>query len=243
MHSEHHYWYTNRLERDMGVRVFGHYGYPILVFPTSMGNEWEYEGFGMIDAMAPFIDAGRVKMFCISAVTGDSWNNKAAHPSFRSLLQARYDDYVASEVFPFIRNHCNDHNIPITTSGSSLGGYHALNTLLKHPEAVRRCLAMSGVYDLRRMMDGHFDDNFYFNNPVDYMSNMWDERALSQIRGCDIHLATGSGPWEDSGPSYRMAQILRDKGVSCSLDDFGQMGGHDWPYWKHMMGIYLNNLF
>jgi len=28
------------------------------------------------------------------------------------------------------------------------------------------------------------------------------------LHGCDIHLATGHGPWEDSGPTYRFSQVL-----------------------------------
>ena len=46
MHRDHHRWYSHRLNRDMGVAVYGHYGMPILAFPTSMGDEWEQEGQG-----------------------------------------------------------------------------------------------------------------------------------------------------------------------------------------------------
>ena len=56
--------------------------------------------------------------------------------------------------------------------GASLGAYHAANTLLKHPDVVKRCFALSGVYDMKRFMDGAYDDNFYFNNPVDYLANL-----------------------------------------------------------------------
>ena len=55
--------------------------------------------------------------------------------------------------------------------GASLGGYHAANTLLRYPHLVKRCYAFSGVYDLRRFMDGLYDDNFYFHNPVDYAAH------------------------------------------------------------------------
>ncbi len=44
MQREHHSWYSHRLSRDMGVNVYGHYGMPILAFPTSMGDEHEQEG-------------------------------------------------------------------------------------------------------------------------------------------------------------------------------------------------------
>ena len=36
----------------MGVVVYGHYGMPILAFPTSGGDEWEQEGQGMIRTLA-----------------------------------------------------------------------------------------------------------------------------------------------------------------------------------------------
>ena len=59
MHTTHQYWYSPRLGHDMGVAVFGHWGPPLLAFPTSHGDEWELQRNGLIDAIADFIDAGR----------------------------------------------------------------------------------------------------------------------------------------------------------------------------------------
>jgi hypothetical protein len=47
MHRDHQRWYSHRLNRDMGVAIYGNYGTPILAFPTSMGDEHEQEGQGM----------------------------------------------------------------------------------------------------------------------------------------------------------------------------------------------------
>ena len=77
---------------------------------------------------------------------------------------------------------------------------------------------MSGVYDVRNFMDGMYDDNFYFNNPVDYLANMSDPWFYNQIRTCDIHLTTGTGQWENSGPTYRLSEILSHKGIQHSLE-------------------------
>ena len=145
MHQEQHGWRSPRLDRQMNIRVYGHYGAPILAFPTSGGDEREYEGQGMIPALAHHIDAGRVKFYCVSSVNNESWYDKQAHPRHRSWLQARYDDYLASEVAPFIHDHCRSPGIAITTTGASFGAYHAANTLLKHPDLFRRCLALSGA--------------------------------------------------------------------------------------------------
>jgi esterase/lipase superfamily enzyme len=240
---EHHRWHSQRVGREMGIQVYGHYGRPLLVFPTSGGDEHEYEQRGMIDALRHHIDGGRVKVFCVNTVNNDSWYNKQAHPAHRSYMQAMYDAYVAFEVAPFVHGHCRTPGIGITTSGSSLGAYHAANTTLKHPDVFTRCLALSGVYDMRRFMDGHYDDNFYFNNPVDYMANLSDEYYLNHLRASDIHLATGSGPFEDSGPAYQLSGVLASRGIPHAVDDWGPDGGHDWPYWKRQMDLYIGRLF
>jgi esterase/lipase superfamily enzyme len=243
MHRDHHSWYSHRLSRDMGVNVYGHYGMPILAFPTSMGDEHEQEGQGMVRTLGPYIEQGRIRFFSINGVQSDSFSNKAAHPFHRSWLQAQYDDYVAREVFPFIDSQCQTPGIPITTYGASLGAYHAANTLFKHPDRVKRCYALSGVYDMRDSMDGMYDDNFYFNNPVDYMANQNDPWFLHQLASCDIHLATGCGPWEVPGPTYQMSAVLASRGIAHHLDDWGPKGGHEWPYWHHQMWEYVGAHF
>lgn len=243
MHREHHRWYTGRLGREMDILVYGHYGQPLLAFPTSGGDHREYEGQGMIDALRHPIESGKVKVFCVNAMNNESWYDKGAHPRHRSYVQSQYDAYIASEVAPFIEASCATPGIAITTTGSSFGAYHAANTLLKHPDRFRRCLALSGVYDIRRFMDGDYDDNFYFNNPVDYVANLSDPWYYHHLRRSDIRLATGHGPYEDSGPTYRFSEILRRKEIPHSLDDWGPDGGHDWPYWKKMMGEYVARLF
>src|SRR5262245_36063576 len=68
MHRDHQRWYSHRLNRDMGVAVYGNYGLPILAFPTSMGDESEMEGQGMIRTLSPYIDQGRIRIFCINGV-------------------------------------------------------------------------------------------------------------------------------------------------------------------------------
>jgi esterase/lipase superfamily enzyme len=216
---------------------------PIVAFPTSGGDHREYEGQGMIEALAHHIDAGKVKFFCVDSVNNESWYNKGAHPRHRSYVQAMYDAYIAYEVAPFVYTHSQTPGIPITTTGSSFGGYHAANTLLKHPDLFRRCLALSGVYDVRRFMDGDYDDNLYFNNPVDYIGGLTDPYYFEHLQRADIRLVTGQGPWEDPGPTYRLSEVLAWRGIPHSLDDWGPGFGHDWPYWKTQMNEYVGSLF
>jgi len=48
------------------------------------------------------------------------------------------------------RGHCD------LDDGRFVGAYHAANSLFKHPDVIKRCFAMSGVYDLRNFMDGMY---------------------------------------------------------------------------------------
>ena len=243
MNREYHHWWSHRVGMEMGVVVYGHYGMPLVGFPTSAGDEWELENQGMIGALAPLIDAGRVKFFSVNSINFASFYNKRAHPFHRSYMQAQFDAYMREEVVPFIWDSCKTHGLAISTMGMSFGAYHAANTLFKHPDVVKRCFALSGVYDIRGFMSGMYDNNTYFNNPVDYIPNLSDSHQLWLLSQCDIHIATGNGPWENSGPSYRFSEVLASRGIHHHLDDWGPQGGHDWPFWKHQMWEYVSRLF
>ncbi len=94
MKREYHRWYSSRLGLDLGVVVYGHWGPPILGFPTSAGDEWELEGQSMIGALAEFIDAGRIKFYTVNSINGLSFYNKGAHPFHRSYVQSVFDSYL-----------------------------------------------------------------------------------------------------------------------------------------------------
>jgi esterase/lipase superfamily enzyme len=199
----------------------------------------ELERNGLIGALAEFVDAGRAKIFCVGSNNHESFLDRGAHPLHRSWRQRLFDEYIRDEVVPFVHQHCRTPGIPITTMGASLGGYHAANSLFRYPHLFRRCYALSGIYDLRDFMGGLYDDNFYFHNPVDYMSNLQDLWFREQLAHCEIRLVTGTGPWERPGATYAMSAVLSRTGVRHHLDDWGPRGGHDWPCWKDQMREYL----
>ena len=111
MKREYHRWYSHRLGMEMGVVVYGHWGPPLLGFPTSAGDEWELEGQGLIGSLAPLIDAGRVKFFSVNSVNSAGFYNKGAHPFHRSYVQAQFDAYMREEVVPFIWDNCQSPGI------------------------------------------------------------------------------------------------------------------------------------
>ena len=89
MHIEQHRWYSPALEHDMELKVYGHYGQPILVFPAQNGRYFDWEGHGgMVEACANLIESGRIKFICVDGIDWQSWTNKGVHPSERKTVSA-----------------------------------------------------------------------------------------------------------------------------------------------------------
>ena len=63
-------WYSDRLEQPIGLARWGHYGTPVLVFPTAGGDAEEIERNGVVGACWPLIESGRVKLYSCDSVAG-----------------------------------------------------------------------------------------------------------------------------------------------------------------------------
>jgi esterase/lipase superfamily enzyme len=103
---------------------------------------------------------------------------------------------------------------------------------------------MSGSYDVRSYFNGYYDDNVYFNNPVDYLSNMSEGRDLELLRQADaIYILSGQGAYEAPDRSQHLSQVLNAKGIPHTLDLWGPDVNHDWPWWRKMLDYYIGKLF
>ncbi len=243
MHREIHGWWSPSLNKHMDIAVYGHYGFALLMFPTAAADFLEYERFYLIDSIKDFIDSGRLKVFSINSISSESWLNDHMPHHLRSQRHQQYNDYVINEVIPFIHNHCHGRVMTITT-GASVGALHSANMLFRRPDLIDGTIAMSGVYDLKYYTKGYYDDNCYFNSPVDYLADLNDDWYLSLLRGKQhIYILTGQGPYESPDRSRQLAGILTTKGIPHHLDLWGHDMSHDWPTWRKMLPHYLGTRF
>jgi esterase/lipase superfamily enzyme len=237
MKREYHSWRSPSLQRDMEILIFGHAGPPLLVFPTSMGRFFEYEDRGMIEATAHQFDNGAIQAFCPDSVDGESWYNKSAHPADRVRRHMAYESYILNEVVPLIRGI--NPSPAITATGCSFGGYHAMNLALKRPDVFSKCVAMSGAFDIRSFLNGYYDDNCYFNNPVDYIPALSDSWYMDYYRDSNRFLLA-AGEWDIClGENQKMAAIMQNKGIPHRFDVWGEQAIHDWPLWQRMAQAYF----
>ncbi len=164
----------------MEILAYGHAGLPVLVFPTSHGRFYEYENAGMIHALSEKVEAGNLQVFCVDSLNAESWYNRGIHPHDRVARHNAYESYVLYEVVPLMKGVSGAQQIG--TTGCSLGAYHALNFAMKHPDVTSACISMSGAFDMKSFMDGYYDSDFYFNNPVDYLPNVSDPWFLDRYQ-------------------------------------------------------------
>ena len=234
-------WFSSNLGMEMPIVAYGHDGYPLLMFPTAAADYLEYERFHLIDSIRQHIEAGRVRAYSINSVNRYSLMNQQAPPQLKGDLLTRYDRYITEEVLPLIRLETGGQN-PLTT-GASLGAYLSANAYFKHPDVLRGVIAMSGSYDVRSWFDGYFDDNVYFNNPVQYLPNLDDGRFLPTLQRADaIVILSGQGAYEAPERSRQLSGILQAKGIPHTLDIWGHDVEHDWPWWRKMLPYWLDKL-
>lgn len=231
-------WHSPHLEQTMHLVRWGHFGTPVLLFPTAGGDAEEVERFHLIAAVRQLIDGGRIKVYSIDSVAGRAWVSGQHSGEYCSKLQNLFDAYIYREVVPAIRADCNSDDLEILTAGASIGAFNAVATVCRHPDAFRLAIAMSGTFDLSKYLEGRMNQDFYFSSPLHYLPKLEGEQ-LDQLRQRLILLPTGEGNYEDIGQSWRMAHVLGAKGIPNRVDSWGADYHHDWPTWRDMLPRYL----
>ena len=221
------------------MAVYGHYGFALLMVPTAAADYLEYERFELINALKPFLDAGKLKIFSVNSINTESWMNKEMEGAHKAIRQNQFNEYVFNEVIPFIKSKTSQ-DTPIITCGASFGAFHSMNLFLKRPDLINGVIAMSGVYDLMEYTDGFYDDQVYFNSPMHYIPNLADHDTLEQIRRGKIILATGSGNHEDPEANRRFSTVLQSKSIPHDLEVWAEDIHHDWPTWRKMLPYFID---
>ena len=123
-----------------------------------------------------------------------------------------------------------------TIAGASVGGFHAANFAFRHPEVSSHLFGMSGAYDITSFMDGYYDDNVYFNNPMHYLPNLQHHDLYN------MKIVLGTSEWDICRTAnHQLSAILNNKGINHWLDERGWVE-HDWPLWREMFPHYLSLL-
>lgn len=239
MEKEATHWWSPRIEQEIRLVRWGHYGTPVLLFPTAGGDAEEVERFHLIGAISGLIDAGRIKVYSMDSVAGRAWISGNHSAEYCSLLQNRFDESIYREIVPAIRTDCRSETIEFIATGASIGAFSSVATVCRHPDVFKMAIAMSGTYDLSKYLEGRFNDDFYYSSPLHFLPNL-EGGQLDLLRTRSILMPCGEGQWEDIGESWRMASVLGAKGVPNRVDSWGTAYKHDWETWREMLPKYLD---
>jgi esterase/lipase superfamily enzyme len=230
------------IEIDGGLTLaYGHWGRPVVAFPSENGQVGDWETQGMVDALGELLDSGRIKLYCVPSFDAESWTRHDLSLEERARRHGHYEWWVLSRLVPFVQADCQTHEL--IAAGCSFGAYHAANFSLKRADVFPVAIGLSGVYDVSVQGGGERGDAVYFNNPMDYVSHLHGDH-LDWLRSqVSILLVCGRGQWEDTTgaleSTQRFAALLGEKGIRVELDLWGHDVPHDWPSWRNQIAHYL----
>ncbi|TVR17274.1 MAG: hypothetical protein EA391_05285 [Balneolaceae bacterium] len=198
-------WKSPSMGKEMEMLIFGKQGTPVILFPSAHGNfkEWEEKkGFELLEEQ---IEEGYNQFYCVDSFAEESFMNEKIDPLARIERFNQYQAYIMDEVLPFISD--NNSNPFIIAAGVAIGAYCSLLMALKYPTNFHKVIGLCGYYDIKVHLDDVTDDSIYYNNPVDFIPNLNDEKLLKHISSVDIRmLSYKNDPTKDA--TRKMSDIL-----------------------------------
>ncbi len=231
-------------DRPGTVIRYGHWGRPVVVFPSEAGRAWDYENNGMVAAVAPLIEAGRVKLYCVDSFDHATWSDRWLSLEERARRHGAYTSWITDQVAGFIGADSPGTSDAIVT-GCSLGAYHALQFALTRADLFPVAICLSGNYDPSGWHGwGERGEAAYFTNPPDYVPGLHGDH-LDWLRSrLYLVLVAGQGAWETHPtgalPSTQhLAHLLGEQGIPHELDLWGHDVSHDWHWWQKQIAHHL----
>ncbi|MEM1204371.1 MAG: alpha/beta hydrolase-fold protein [Acidobacteriota bacterium] len=245
MRRRHELVYSTAMGRKVNVWCFGHFGMPVMVFPSAAGFAHEWDAQGMVDTLAPLLYAGKIKLYCPESNVSQAWTDKYEHPALRVKAHAAYERFVLDDLVPAIYNDCHSEGLPIAVTGASLGAFYAANFALKFPERFPWALCLSGRYKATHFTGGYSNTDIYFNDPLSYVPNLEGDYLERVRRNTFLTLVCGQGAWEEGciEETQALANVLEWKGIPHHRDIWGHDVSHDWGWWKRQAWLHLNRRF
>ena len=237
-------WYSERLHREMHIKIYGHYGYPVIAFPCQDKQSDDFANNGMINASSDLIESGRMKLYCLDSNDDETVSFEGWDKGHAGYMLEQYHQYLINEVLPFIYDRQQGYCYPYLV-GMSMGASHASNNFFRRPELFSGFIALSGEFNIARFFDGYMDENIYNNSPINYLSNMNNDHPYIDIYNQKTMIVcVGEGAYEflvrDS--NIRLSEIAYEKNIHIDFNFWDENSVHDWSSWLYQLPYFLNKI-
>lgn len=232
-------WSSSRLSEPARVNRWGHFGTPVLLFPSAGGDFEEVERFHLVGALRELIDSGRIKVFSVAGVAARTWLRGTDSPDHCARTQSLYDAYLDSEVVPLIRRDCQSETLQILAAGAALGGYQAVASLCRLPSVFSVAIALSGIFDVSKYLVSGFTPALESVSPLHSLGASANRPQGDSIRRGFALLATGEGDYETPSETARMSAALNAAHINNKVEMWGRGFAHSWNTWREMLPRYV----
>ncbi len=239
--------YSNCLGREMEYKIYGHGGKPALAIPCQNGRFYEFEDMHMLDVYAPYIEDGRLQVFTIDSIDGETLSG-FGDPRGRIERHEAWINFIMTEAIPLfsdINTRANGWEMRFLVEGLSLGALHAATLYFRYPDVFDALLALSGIYTNEYCFGNYHDDLTYINSPEQFIAGMPKGHPyIHKYNHGRAVLCVGRGAWENETleSTCRFGQILADKGIEAWVDVWGEDVRHDWDWWYVQAAYFLPQL-
>lgn len=174
--------YSYNLSKEIGFSVYGTKGKPIIVFQNLEDYNLSYKDYMINKDIESLVKAEKILIFMLESVDNESYLNKNSTQHQMNKRNEEYERYILHEFIPYIKSEYGVFG-QFMLLGKKIGGYHAINFHLKHPDVFDISLAISPILNLRHLFKEEFNDNLsYFNSPIDYIWNNNDTWFVDKFR-------------------------------------------------------------
>ena len=236
-------WFSERLNRHMNIKIYGHYGVPVIAFPCLGKQSDDFYNNGMIDVLSPFIEGGRMKLFCLDSNDDETVNSSNWDKAKCGYKFEMYHQYLVNEVMPLIYDKQGGFCMPYLI-GMSMGGTHASNNFFRRPDLFAGFIALSAEYSIGNYFH-YMDENIYNNSPTHYLANMpKDHYYIDLYNQRKMISVVGEGAYEYLviESNYELRNIAYEKGINIEFHFWDHNSIHDWPSWKYQLPIFLEKI-
>lgn len=237
--------YSGYLKRDMEFKIYGHRGKPVLYIPCQCGRFWDFESFGMIGVWEKWIEEGRVTVYSVDPIDGETYANFGGDCAWRAQQHENWFNYIINELVPTIRHLSGERNFydqPIMTFGCSMGATHAATLFFRRPDIFDSVMALSGLYEPGEFFGNYMDGTLYNNSPNLFLQNMpHDHPYIEMYNRNKMLFCVGQGAWEDGlkESTGRLAHVMYEKGIHGQTEFWGCDVSHDWYWWYRQVEHYM----
>lgn len=239
---QHYKSYSAALGRDMEYMTYGDRGRGVIVFPSQNGRFSDYQGFGMVDVLSPFIESGQIRLICIDSIDGETWSSEHGDEHSRIELHEKWFSHIVDEVIPAVRHSAEETFI---ATGCSMGGFHTANFFFRRPDIFDTMIALSGLYHAEYFFKNYQDPLTYDNSPMDFLRNMpADHPYMELYRSRRIIICVGQGDWEEDllDSTRRLDTLMAEKEIPAWFDYWGFDVAHDWPWWRRQIVYFMEKV-